>query len=337
MSKKIWLVALILIGSFFLVNVQSQFQSTREVSKFDVPLVIGYSNSAGWWPWAIAEKQGLFAHRNLDVELRWYDDYSQSLADLRAGYIDANCQTLSDTIINAEQAVKGEVAIVITDSSIGNDKIMADIGIKTLEDLKDKTIAVEGGANDFLLALSLDRAKLSNEDVNVISVETGAALEAFIANQSEAVRVFPPYSFNALEKKGGAHEVISSAEFSDLMLNLLVVNQDLIDRHPKKVQALTDTWFDLLNFMLSNLDLSNEIQAQRAGVEPQIINLLRSGTKMYRLEDNLDAFNQGKNVLTLSSALKETADFLKNNLGLIERKPDPAKLINPQFVKMVKR
>ena len=68
-------------------------------------VVIGYSNWAGWWPWAIAEQEGLFAKNNANVELRWFDGYLASMEALAAGQLDGNCQTLNDTISFAENAV----------------------------------------------------------------------------------------------------------------------------------------------------------------------------------------------------------------------------------------
>jgi len=43
------------------------------------PIVIGYSNWAGWWPWAIAEEEGLFAKNNINVQMKWFDGYLESL------------------------------------------------------------------------------------------------------------------------------------------------------------------------------------------------------------------------------------------------------------------
>jgi len=331
MTKKIWILAFLLTVSFGLLNISNSLYTKKATFTIDPTIVIGYSNWAGWWPWAIAQQEELFAKHGLNVELRWYDDYSQSLADLAAGYIDGNCQTLNDTITNMTQAVKGEVAVLITDSSTGNDKIVAETGIDTVKDLEGKTVAVERG-DDFLLALSLNEAGLPRKNLNILAAETGAGVEAFIAGQSNAVRAFPPYWYSAL-KRQGAHEIVSSSRFSELMLNLFVVTQDLVQQHPDKVQALTDTWFDVSNFMLANLDRSNEILAQRAEVEVQTMNLFKSGTKIYRLEDNVDAFFEGENVANFDSTAYAVASFLQRNLSSIEQQPDMSSLRNPQFIK----
>ena len=43
------------------------------------PITIGYSDWPGWTCWAIAEKQGFFKKHNVDVTLKWFPNYTDSL------------------------------------------------------------------------------------------------------------------------------------------------------------------------------------------------------------------------------------------------------------------
>ena len=61
-------------------------------------LKVGYSAWPGWFPLAVAEKQGIFEQAGVDVELTYFADYIASLDALVAGSIDVNTQTLNDTI-----------------------------------------------------------------------------------------------------------------------------------------------------------------------------------------------------------------------------------------------
>jgi len=312
----------------------SRFSPSEEASSpiEDSSIILGYSNWAGWWPWAIAEKKGLFAKHKIQVELRWYDDYSQSLSDLAAGYIDGNCQTLNDTISFAQEAVKGEVVVLVNDNSAGNDKIIAAKPINTIKDLKGKTVAVEAGVvDDFLLSLALDKVGLERSDVEILDAETGAAVEAFVAGQADAVGAFPPFWSTALKKKG-AHEISSSAEFPGAIPDLLVVTQELIDRRSEQVQALVDTWFDVLNFMADYQIKADEIMANRAGVSSEELQLLKSGTKMFSLEDNLIAFENRNDMTSLYEASEEITNFLQQKLNLIDKKPNISRLLDGEFV-----
>ena len=295
-------------------------------------VVIGYSNWAGWWPWAIAEQEGLFTKNGANVELRWFDGYLASMEALAAGQLDGNCQTLNDTISFAESAVNGKVAVLVNDNSAGNDKIIVAEDINTIEDLKGKKVAVEAGVvDDFLLTLALQEAGMSRDDVEIVDLETGAAAAAFASGQTDAVGAFPPFWLTAL-KREGSKELISSKDFPGAIPDLLVVTQKLIDERPEQVQALVNTWFDILAFMEENSERADEIMAQRADVTIEELQLLKEGTKIFTIEENLEAFSDGNNMKHMPFAAQQMSQFMLD-VGFIESAPDLTTILDDQFVK----
>ena len=344
MTKNIWVFAVLLLLSFLATTNLPKITSSessdsspafRNHDHTSPSIVIGYSNWAGWWPWAIAESEGLFAKHNIDVEMRWYDNYSESMEDLANGYIDGNSQTLNDTITFAENAVKGEVVVLVNDNSAGNDKIIAAKGINKVKELKNKRVAVEAGVvDDFLLTLALEKEGMSRSDVDIVDAETGAATEAFAAGQVDAVGAFPPFWLTALKRKG-AKEITSSKDFPGAIPDLLVVTNELVNKHPDRVQALIDTWFDVLDFMAEDPERADEIMADRAGVNSKELQLFKKGTKMFTVEDNLEAFADGENMKHMSFAAQKMTNFLKNSLKSIEQKPKFKRLFDSQFVENI--
>ncbi|MEL7224676.1 MAG: ABC transporter substrate-binding protein [Cyanobacteria bacterium P01_D01_bin.36] len=295
------------------------------------PIVIGYSNWAGWWPWAIAEQEGLFEANGITVEMRWFDGYVESMEAFAAGQLDGNCQTLNDTISFAADAVNGEVAVLVNDNSAGNDKIIVAEEINSIEDLVGKKVAVEEGVvDDFLLSLALEDASLSRDDVEIVPLETGAAAAAFAAGQADAVGAFPPYWLTALEREG-SKELISSAEFPGAIPDLLVMSQTIIDERPDDVQAIVKTWFDTLTFMEENPEKSDEIMAARADVTVEELQLLKEGTKIFTLEENLEAFSEGDGMQYMPYAAVEMADFMVG-VGFIPEAPELGPILDDQFV-----
>ncbi|MEM8721333.1 MAG: ABC transporter substrate-binding protein [Cyanobacteria bacterium P01_G01_bin.39] len=310
---------------------QSSDSGTSNAPEGDA-IVIGYSNWAGWWPWAIAEQEGLFTKNNVNVEMRWFDGYLASMEALAAGQLDGNSQTLNDTISFAADAVNGEVAILVNDNSAGNDKIIVAEEINTIEDLKGKKVAVEEGVvDDFLLTLALESKGMSRDDVEIVPLETGAAAAAFASGQADAVGAFPPFWLTALKRKG-SKELISSAEFPGAIPDLLVVTQKLIDEHPEKAQALVNTWFDVLEFMEQNPERADEIMAARADVTVDELQLFKDGTKMFTIEDNLEAFSDGDSMKHMPFAARQMADFMIS-VDFIPEAPDLTKILDDQFVK----
>lgn len=304
MAKKIWSLAIFLLVSFVITVNWHKIPLIAADNSSSSPVIVGYSNWAGWWPWAIAESEGLFAKHGVNVELRWYDNYTESMEDLAAGYLDGNCQTLNDTISFTNSAVEGEVVVLVNDNSAGNDKIIAKSGIEGVKDLQGRKVAVEAGVvDDFLLTLALEREGLSRSDVEIVDLETGAAAEIFVAGQVDAVGAFPPFWLTAL-KREGATEITSSKAFPGAIPDLLVVTGTLVNQHPEQVQALVDTWFDILSFMSSQPEKADQIMAQRAGVSYQELQLFKSGTKIFTIEENLRAFSKGNNMQSMPYAAK---------------------------------
>ena len=298
----------------------------------DKAIVIGYSNWAGWWPWAIAEELELFAKNNVNVRMRWFDGYLESMEALAVGQLDGNCQTLNDTISFAANAVNGEVAVLVNDNSAGNDKIIVAKEIDTIKDLKGKKVAVEEGVvADFLLSLALDAKGMKRSDVEIVPLETGAAAAAFAAGQTDAVGAFAPFWLTALEREG-SKELISSAEFPGAIPDLLIVTQKLIDEQPNKVQAIVNTWFDVLNFVKQNPQLSDEIMAKRAKVTVDELQLFKEGTRIFTLEDNLTAFSEGDSMKHMPFAARQMADFMVG-IDFIPKVPNLTKVLDDRFVR----
>ncbi len=295
------------------------------------PVVLGYSSWAGWWPWAIAQEEGLFAANGLNIELKWFDGYLESLQAFSAGQLDANCQTLNDTIAFAPNSINGQVVVLVNDNSAGNDKIIVAEEINTIQDLKGKKVALEEGlVDDFLLTLALEINGMSREDIQIVNLETGAAAAAFASGQVDAVGAFPPFWLTAL-KREGSKELLSSKEFPGAIPDLLVVSRTLVNEKPEVVQGLVKTWFDIREFMQNNPEKADEIMAKRANVTVEEFQQFKQGTKFFTVEDNLEAFTPGENMKHMPYAAQEMTKFMLD-VGLIQENPDLSQLFDDQFI-----
>lgn len=293
-------------------------------------VVMGYSAWPGWFPWKVSEEAGLFEENNANVELTWFDGYLDSINALAAGQLDANTQTLNDTI-SSVAAGSDQVVVLVNDNSTGNDKIIVSEEINSVEDLRGKTIAVEEGTVDhFLLLLGLEDAGVSQDDVEIQPLETGAAAAAFAAGQVDAVGAFAPFTTKALEREG-SKELFSSADYPGAIPDHLVVSRQLLEENPEQVQVMVDTWFATLDYIDANTDEAYEVMAKRAGVSVEEYEEYDAGTTIFSLEENLSAFESGEDMTSLPYAAEEISTFLLEN-GLIEEKPDLAALFDDRFV-----
>jgi NitT/TauT family transport system substrate-binding protein len=297
-------------------------------------ITLGFSAWPGWFPWQVAADQGLFAKNGVDVEVKYFENYTDSLNALSTGNVDANSQTLNDTISSVAGGAKERI-VLVNDNSTGNDQIIAREGIASVADLKGKTVAAEEGTVDhYLLLLALQKAGLGPADVKFTPLATDAAAAAFVAGRVDAVGVFAPFTTTALERQG-SKAVATSKDFPGAIPDHLVVNPSLIQDRPDDVQALVKTWFDTVDWIRTNRDQAIAIMAKRAGVSPTDYATYDAGTTIFTLENNLEAFTPGSTDAHLDYQGRKITDFLLQT-ELIDTKPDLEGLLDDQFVKAIK-
>lgn len=291
---------------------------------------LGFSAWPGWFPWQIAQDEGIFKANNVQVDLKWFDGYLESISTLTAGQIDANSQTLGDTV-NSVAGGADQVIVLVNDNSTGNDKVIVREGINSVADLKGKKVAAEEGTVDhFLLLLGLKQAGISPQDIQFIPLETGKAAAAFVGGQVDAVAVFAPFTTQAL-KRPGSKELFSSKDFPGAISDHLVFTRKFVNEHPEQVQAIVDSWFVTLDYMKTNRDKSYKTMAKRAGVTVNEYQEYADGTQLFTLEENLKAFQPGNTMTSLQFAAQEMSKFL-TEVGLTKTQPDISRLFDDRFV-----
>jgi NitT/TauT family transport system substrate-binding protein len=293
-------------------------------------ITLGFSAWPGWFPWAVAAEEGLFAKNGVTVSVKYFDSYTDSLNALATGSIDANSQTLNDTLSSVAGGAK-ETIVLTNDNSTGNDQIIARDGINSVADLKGRTVAAEQGTVDhYLLLLALARAGLSTDDITFSPLATDAAAAAFVAGRVDAVGVFAPFTSTALGR-AGSKAIATSKDFPGAIPDHLVVTKSLVDSNPNAVQALVRTWWDTLAWIKANPDRAIEIMAARGGVSAADYTSYDAGTTIFTAAQNVEAFAPGDTDAHLGFQARKIADFLVST-GLVDEKPDTDGLFDARFV-----
>ncbi len=299
----------------------------------NVHITLAFSAWPGWFPWEVAAEKGLFTANGVDVELKYFDNYTDSLTALSTGAVSANSQTLNDTLISVAAGSK-QTIVLVNDNSTGNDQIIAKPGINSIADLKGKTVAVEEGTVDhFLLLLALKKAGLSPSDVTIRGLPTADAAAAFKAGQVDAVGAFAPFTTTALQLPG-SKALATSKDFPGAIPDHLVFGSDFVAAHRGAVQKVVKTWFDTLTWISQHHDEALSIMAKKAGVSVADYQSYDAGTTIFTRQQNLDAFASGGTPANLDYEAGQISDFIVDT-KLAPAKPSLDGLFDKSFVEAV--
>jgi NitT/TauT family transport system substrate-binding protein len=264
---------------------------------------VGLSDWPGWVAWYVAEQQGFFKKHGANVKLVWFGNYTDSVAALSAGQLDANAQTWSDTM--APLARKVDVkAVLVNDNSAGNDALMVSPKIKSFADLKGRTVALEQySISHFVLATALAKNGMTMHDVKVVNLSAGDAAAAFIAGRVDAAVVWNPW-VNKIEASGKGKPLFTSRDMPGLIPDLLVAQGKALRDKTKRqdLVGMIQAWFDTEAFLRDHPDEAVKTMSKVVGIKPADYKVFLPGTRFFTSADNVAAFDAAKPQSLLAAA-----------------------------------
>ncbi|NDY93960.1 ABC transporter substrate-binding protein [Ideonella livida] len=290
---------------------------------------VGVSDWPGWVAWYVAQEKGYFKKHGADVKLVWFANYTDSIAALSGGQLDANSQTWSDTL---GPLVKGLPlkAILVNDNSAGNDALLVSPKIKSFAELKGKTVALEEfSVSHFVLATALAKNGLKPTDVKVTNLAAGDAAAAFMAGKVDAALVWNPW-IDQITKSGKGKALFTSKEMPGLIPDLLVAQQKAITTKRKDLVGMIRAWFDTVAFIQAQPAEAAKIMSKVVSLKPDEYAVFMPGTKFFDAAANHAALNPG-NVASLAAVTPVIGGFLLEH-KLIDGKPDPTKGVDASLL-----
>lgn len=290
---------------------------------------VGVSDWPGWVAWYVAEQKGFFKKHGADVKLVWFANYTDSIAALSAGQLDANSQTWSDTMGPLAKGLPLKT-ILVNDNSAGNDALLVGPKIKSFADLKGKTVALEEfSVSHFVLATALARNGMKPSDVKVTNLSAGDAAAAFIAGRVDAAVVWNPWIDNIV-KSGKGRPLFTSKDMPGLIPDLLVAQEKSIAAKRKDFVGMAKAWFETEKFIREKPAEATEIMAKVVSMKPADYQVFLPGTKFFDAAANKAAMDPA-NKSSLQAVAPTIASFLLEH-KLIDGKPDPAKGVDASIL-----
>jgi len=295
------------IASLVLTIACAQQPSTNSSSSTpsqSQPIVSATNNWVGYSGHHVAVGKNFFSEQGLKVQDQFFQSASDEITAFLAGKIDLAWLTSGDAVQIAAKDPSIRM-IYLVDYSDGSDGILGR-GINQPQDAKGKTVGRENILFvKLLLQAYLNKAGLSEKDVEVKDLTAADAAAAFAAKQVDIAVTYEPYLTNSAKQGGG--DVIFSTKDTNLIADVIVAKESFIQARKADIQAYlkaVDKAVDLLN---ANDAEALSIAGKKLGVSGDDIKQQLTGVKLFDLEGNKTIAFDKSNSNSLIGNLELTA------------------------------
>lgn len=276
---------------------------------------------------AIAEDQGLWEKHGLDVETPVFTNgplQIQALGtnDLDFGYIGPGAMWLPASGQAKVAAING----------LGNaDRVIAQAGITSIEDLKGKTVAVpEGTSGDMILTMALRSAGMTIDDVEKVAMDPATVVSAFASKQVDAAGIWYPLIDTIQEQVPDLEILAENEDFIDDVAfpSAYVASPSFVEENPETTLKVLAVLREAMDYRAANLDETIELTAAMLKIEADAL-AAEAANATYLTSAELDALTEDGTVVTWLTSLNEY--FAE--AGKLESATDPTEYyLGDQFV-----
>jgi len=292
-------------------------------SKPEPPLRIGSNSWPGYEPLYIARDEGYYD--NTSVKLVALSSASDVISALRTNNLEGAALTLDESLTLLEDGIKVKI-ILIMDFSHGGDVLLAKPYINTLEDLKDKIIAVETTAvGAILLDGALDSAGLNVSDITIKNCSVDKHLECY--DTVDAIVTFDPADSQLRNK--GAKLIFDSSQIPGRIVDVLVVKESVIKAHAASVSQLIKGYFKARELLEKDPMKAAKSMAPRLNLSAEAVLASFNGIKLPSLAENHQLLDEQNS--TLIPTIQKLSTIMHKK-GLLRREISDPHMTSSQFL-----
>jgi len=226
----------------------------------------------GFGPVHLANELGYFAEEGLTVKEILDDDMPNGIAAMERGDIDCYLRTVGEFQgLGRRKETQGTIIGTI-DLSTGGDGWAADQSITSVCDLQGQTIAVEPNLPArLLLQMALkEQCDLSIGDTNLSDIAAADAIGVFADTSVAAVGTYEPVLSQVVlaHSDRGAHILLSSKDYDDLILDVIFVHTDELKANPDKYRRFLRAVYRAVDYFYANQAEAIPIIAEHFSITP---------------------------------------------------------------------
>jgi len=306
LNKKLFIVvgvAAVMIGiSIFFSSDIYQSTTQNNSVKITMHLWPGYFHSF------IAEKKGFFEEEGVIVELIINENIDDNIQYFKEGKADAAFGLQSDAMLLAAEGIPLKI-VYIVDFSNGGDVIVSQLDIKTIADLKGKTVSVDkiNSFNHIFLIELLREYGLEESDLKIVPIIASDVPDALEAGIIDAGQTWEPYLSQAVDN--GYKILATSADEPGIITDVLMFDSKFVEERPDDIKKIIRALDRALKYR--NIDYlgSYGIMSEVTGVSPSDLKKAIGGNIFLDLEENKESFTESEKLTSLYVSGKIISDF----------------------------
>lgn len=211
---------------------------------------------------AIADARGLWKKHGLTAESKVFTNgplQIQALGtdNLDFGYIGPGAMWLP---------ASGQAKVVAINTLGNSDRVLAQPGITSMEQLKGKSVAVpEGTSGDMILSLALKKAGMTKSDLKLVPMDPSTIVSAFSSQQVDAAGFWYPAAATIKKQVPDLEELAKNTDFEDDVSfpTAFVAGNKLVADNPEKVEKVLAVLREAIAFRSEHTDEAIELTAEK--------------------------------------------------------------------------
>ncbi|MBB5160027.1 aliphatic sulfonate ABC transporter substrate-binding protein [Saccharopolyspora phatthalungensis] len=219
---------------------------------------------------AIAQDQGLWEKHGLKATTSVFTNgplQIQALGsgDLDFGYIGPGAMWLP---------ASGQAKVVALNTLGNADRVIAQPGIKSMADLRGKTVGVpQGTSGEMLLGLALRKAGMSKQDIKVVPMDPSTVVSAFSSKRIDAAGIWYPLISTIKKQQPDLVELAKNSDFAEQVQfpTAFVAANKVVADQPDKTKKVISVLRDAIAYRSANPDKTIALTAKMLHIDEQAV------------------------------------------------------------------
>lgn len=260
-----------------------------------VSLNVGYIDTSinGVGITAVADELGLWEEAGIDVNLTPFTNGPTQIQAMASGSIDVGYIGGGATWLPAS----GQATIIVPSEATYGDFIITqpDLDATEPEDLEGLRIGVpEGGSGEMILALALDEAGLTEDDITKVPLDPPNVVSAFVAGQIDAAAIFKPLSDQIMESVPDAVVVANNKDFPETaFVGAWVASNQAVADKPEALTRFLEVYAQANDFRIENTEDAVAYAAAASGAPEDQLQAQADALEWWPSEEILVANEDG--------------------------------------------